>query len=45
MLLPDDLAQRPRPQAIGKRRIRGWLVGRLGRDFLVSKQVGHRAPT
>ena len=45
MLLPDDLVERRRPQAVGERRIGRRRLGRARREFLVGEQVGHRCAT
>ncbi len=43
MLLADDLVERPRPEAVGERRIGRRRFGRLCRDVLVGEQVWHCA--
>jgi hypothetical protein len=43
MLLPDDLGERGRPQAIGERRVGPRRVRRPAWNLLIGEQVSHRA--
>ena len=41
MLLADDLGERPWPQQVGERGVRGRFLRRLGRKLLIGEQIGH----